>query len=163
MSEELKEAPCSVVVEKVKLAFTQLDNDVSTTALEALSQSPVSAKAIATLAPAVSGSCALLSIYDPQHSLLRVACVGNSRAVLGCYNENTAKYKAIPLSEDQTGFNISGSTKTEAEHRNEPKVLGPKTGRLLGMAIRRAFGDHRWKWKPEQIETAREKLWGSAP
>jgi pyruvate dehydrogenase phosphatase len=43
------------------------------------------AEAICRVAPASSGLCALLALYDPTSSerIVRVACLGASRAVLG--------------------------------------------------------------------------------
>ena len=57
---------------------------------------------MAHVAPAYSGSCALLSYYTSDSQLLRVACTGDSRAVLGRRNA-AGEWKAIALSSDQVG------------------------------------------------------------
>jgi serine/threonine protein phosphatase PrpC len=34
---------------------------------------------------------------------------------------------------------------------------------MLGIAVTRAFGDHRWKWDNEFIKAVQHKFWGTAP
>lgn len=121
------------------------------------------AAAMAALTPAFSGSCALLAAFDPERDVLRVACTGDSRAVLGRWDQATQSYTAIPLSVDQTGFNEAEVARLAALHPDEPDIIDPKTGRLLGIAVTRAFGDHRWKWDNEFIKTLQYKFWGTAP
>ena len=106
---------------------------------------PASLKAIGRLAPALSGSCALLCLFEPATSMLRVACVGDSRAVLGRVS-GSGDYSAIPMSIDQTGFNASEVARLATEHPADEKIIDEKTGRLHGLAVTRAFGDARWKW-----------------
>ena len=65
---------------------------------------------------------------------------------------------AIPLSQDQTGYNDSEVARLQAEHPNEPNMI--KKGRLLGLAVTRAFGDARWKWPRETQEKARDRFFG---
>ncbi|KAI9713928.1 MAG: hypothetical protein M1820_000658 [Bogoriella megaspora] len=162
VSNDLQNSYKYPIIATIQKAFLSLDNDISNVALAALSQPPASPTAIAALAPFVAGSCALLSIYDPSTSILRVACVGDSRAVLGRWNPETNSYTMIPLSEDQTGFNASENSRISAAHPGENNILTPKDGRMLGIAITRAFGDHRWKWTREQIVAVKEKFLGSS-
>lgn len=98
------------------------------------------------LAPAYAGSCALLSIYDPVSSTLHVACTGDSRAVLGQKGPD-GKWEGIPLSIDQTGYNEEEVARLKKEHPGEENMV--KDGRVLGLAVSRAFGDSRWKWPLE--------------
>ena len=75
------------------------------------------------------------SILTPQcqeHStqLLRVACVGDSRAVLGRKGAS-GDWEAIALSLDQNGYNSDESSRLRLKHPNEPEML--KDGRLLGL------------------------------
>ena len=49
---------------------------------------------ISRIAPTYSGSCALLAYYASDSQLLRVACTGDSRAILGRRNA-TGEWKAI--------------------------------------------------------------------
>lgn len=117
------------------------------------------AQALCSLAPAVAGSCALLAIYDRASSTLRTAVTGDSRAVLGSWSPKTATFSAEALSKDQTGFNQDEVRRLETEHPGETRdIIDAKSGRLLGMAVTRAFGDHRWKWPAEAIAAAQARF-----
>ncbi|OAA35565.1 hypothetical protein NOR_07950 [Metarhizium rileyi] len=103
--------------------------DDAKSAAEGASESgPGSAATCAAIAPAVSGSCALLSMYD------RTAVAGDSRAVLGYCAEALNRWH-----------------------------IDPKTGRLLSIAIIRAFGDHRWKLTQDTVKSLQGSLNGFAP
>jgi serine/threonine protein phosphatase PrpC len=152
------------IEENIKNTFLRIDKTIMDGARTAANWFPAAnAAAIAALMPAFSGSCALLAAFDPEKSTLRVACAGDSRAVLGRWDPAEQTYTTIPLSIDQTGFNPKEVSRLAAEHPDEPDIIDPKTGRLLGMAITRAFGDHRWKWDNDFIKTVQMKFWGSAP
>ncbi|KAK4503993.1 hypothetical protein PRZ48_004908 [Zasmidium cellare] len=120
------------------------------------------AQAVSAGALAFSGSCALLALFDPARSILRVANVGDSRAVLGRWDAASNKYVAVPMSVDQTGFNPDEVARLAQEHPGED-VVDPKTGRVHGLAVTRAFGDARWKWTEEDTKLAHEKIWGPSP
>lgn len=148
----------------IKNTFLRVDKQIMDSARTAANWFPAAnAAAIAALTPAFSGSCALLAAFDPANSTLRVACTGDSRAVLGRWDPSTQSYTAVPLSEDQTGFNDKEVARLAAAHPDEPDIIDPKSGRLMGIAITRAFGDHRWKWDNDFIRTVQAKFWGSAP
>jgi pyruvate dehydrogenase phosphatase len=168
VSSALTSLPPSATSEKItssiKTAFTTIDKTIMERAKTAANWYPAAnAAAIAALTPAFSGSCALLAAFDPSTSKLRVACTGDSRAVLGRWDPSTQSYIAIPLSEDQTGFNTKEVERLAQEHPGEPSVIDPKTGRMLGIAVTRAFGDHRWKWDNDTVKTCQYKFWGAAP
>lgn len=112
------------------------------------------------LAPAYAGSCALLSLYDPTSSTLHVACTGDSRAVLGQKNPN-GKWEAIPLSIDQTGYNAEEVERLQKEHPGEDEMV--KNGRVLGLAVSRAFGDSRWKWSLDFQKEMKDNFNGPSP
>lgn len=57
-------------------------------------------EAMSQLAPAYSGSCAIVSYYHSESRVLKVACTGDSRAVLGRRNA-AGEWEAIALSSDQ--------------------------------------------------------------
>ncbi|KAK7526161.1 protein phosphatase 2C [Phyllosticta citriasiana] len=149
-------------------AFTTLDATIMTTALAALKSSVPAGdpSVISALAPAIAGSCALLALYDPRSFTLRTACVGDSRAVMGRWNPQTNRYEARPLSVDQTGHNEAEVARLAAARPpGEPTedYLDPKSGRLLGLAVTRAFGDHRWKWPNAVVSDAQERFFGQGP
>lgn len=170
-------APSPVIAATLSRTFTSFDDTLHATALAAVrdpSARPGSAAVIAAIAPAVAGSCALLAMYDPARSTIRVACVGDSRAVLGRANDTSSSsttssssslYTAHPLSVDQTGFNPAERARILTAHPGEDEevLLNPSTGRLLGLAVTRAFGDHRWKWPDADIRAAQTKYWASEP
>lgn len=150
----------------IKRAFTDLDDRIMNNALKAAKAGyePGSAEVSAALAPAFAGSCALLTIYEPASSTLRTAVTGDSRAVLGSWSADTGTFTAHALSKDQTGFNEEEVKRLNAEHPGEgADILSPETGRLLGIAITRGFGDHRWKWTTDFIKFLQSNFYGTAP
>ncbi len=151
------------IVRTIKKAFRTVDHDMLQDASNrVLGGEGDLAHTIAMLAPAMSGSCALLALFDPARQVLRVANTGDSRAVLGRWDESKQAYVAIAMSEDQTGFNPNEIERMKREHPDED-VIDPKTGRVHGIAVSRAFGDARWKWSQEMTRTVYEKFWGPAP
>ncbi|KAF1974220.1 protein serine/threonine phosphatase 2C [Bimuria novae-zelandiae CBS 107.79] len=148
----------------IKDVFLKIDDGIMSRAKTAANWFPAAnAAAVTALTPAFSGSCALLAAFDPEQSKLRVACVGDSRAVLGRWDPLERKYVAQPLSIDQTGFNESEVTRIQEAHPGEDDILDAKSGRLMGLAVTRAFGDHRWKWDNDFIKQLQAKFWGTAP
>ncbi|KAM0262622.1 hypothetical protein ACHAQJ_001667 [Trichoderma viride] len=155
-----------VVDAAIKRAFTSLDDRILGTARKAAEAGyePGSTEVIAALAPALAGSCALLCIYDPKSSVLRTAVTGDSRAVLGSWSSESSSFVASALSKDQTGFNEDEVKRLNAEHPGEGEdMLSPKTGRLLGIAVTRGFGDHRWKWPNEFLNFLKSNYHGTEP
>ena len=151
--------------------FVRLDNDIMSNGLRALNESSSHVEALSMIAPARAGSCALVAMHNPANNILHVACVGDSRAVLGrrisnFYDESSDSesiWKAEPLSEDQTGFNVKERGRILAEHPGESEIVSEKSGRVLGIAVSRAFGDHRWKWPLSAVERCRDHFWGTSP
>ncbi|KAK5110109.1 hypothetical protein LTR62_006243 [Meristemomyces frigidus] len=133
----------------IKKGFLKLDHEITHDSAQKVLKSQSKKVAAEILAPALSGSCALLSFYDSQSKLLRVACTGDSRAVLGRRSNNgTGKWTATPLSIDQTGGTESEMARLRAEHPGEPQVT--MNGRILGgLEPSRAFGDAMYKWSME--------------
>lgn len=110
-------------------------------------------EALATLLPALSGSCALLAFLDAGRNKLHVACTGDSRAVMGVWvpdnSKEGGKWRVEPLSEDQTGRNPKEVERIQKEHPADEKDTVIVRGRVLGgLEPTRAFGDARYKWPP---------------
>ncbi|KAJ8473914.1 hypothetical protein ONZ45_g16126 [Pleurotus djamor] len=107
--------------------------------------------------PAVSGSCALLALFDTAHKNLYVACTGDSRAVAGVWEPSEGEkgsWRVEVLSEDQTGRNPSEKQRVNGEHPGEDVI---REGRILGgLEPSRAFGDARYKWPRAVQETLNE-------
>ncbi|PSS00846.1 phosphatase 2C-like domain-containing protein [Coniella lustricola] len=127
-------------------AFADLDKLIMKTAEDAAESNQPLQEKVRRFAPAFAGSFALLSLYDPQTSRLHVACTGDSRAVLGRQSPD-GKWEAVPLSIDQTGSNVAEVARLNTEHPGEEGLA--QDGRVLGLAVSRAFGDGRWKWPSE--------------
>lgn len=145
----------------IKKGFVRLDNEIVHGSVEKTLKMNSKRVAAELLAPAISGSCALLSFYDSSSKLLRVACTGDSRAVLGRRGP-TGKWTATALSEDQTGGTPSEMARLRAEHPGEEYVV--HHGRILGgLEPSRAFGDSIYKWSKEVQEKMKRNFFGRSP
>ncbi|KAJ4475463.1 phosphatase 2C-like domain-containing protein [Lentinula aciculospora] len=148
-----------IVSDTIKQAFKEVD-DVMIDVSEVLS-SPSKTNAVRTLRHAHSGSCALMSVYDVDTRILRVALTGDSRAVLGrkvsSKNGKTDAYEVHLLSYDQNAHNPKEVARLEAEHPGEEVV---KNGRVMGWGMARAFGDAAYKWSVDIQEQLYEKYLG---
>ncbi|KAL4997182.1 phosphatase 2C-like domain-containing protein [Aspergillus recurvatus] len=145
----------------IKQGFVRLDNDIVHGSVNQVFKSNSRRAAAELLAPALSGSCALLAFYDSQTQDLKVACAGDSRAVLGRRGEN-GKWTATPLSEDQTGGTPSEMKRLREEHPGEPSVV--RNGRILGqLEPSRSFGDAFYKWSKETQEKIKRQFFGRTP
>lgn len=145
----------------IKTGFSRLDNEIVHKSVEKVFKASSKAVAAELLQPALSGSCALLSFYDARSQLLRVACTGDSRAVLGRRSES-GKWTATALSEDQTGGNPNEAARMRKEHPGEDNVV--RNGRVLGgLEPSRAFGDAVYKWSRDTAYKLRENFFGRSP
>ncbi|KAI0020453.1 protein phosphatase 2C [Xylariomycetidae sp. FL0641] len=142
----------------MKAGFTRLDHEIVHDSVEKVLKSNSKRVAAELLGPALSGSCALLSFYDTSSKTLRVACTGDSRAVLG-RRASTGKWTATPLSEDQTGSNPKEAARMRKAHPGEERVV--HNGRVLGgLEPTRAFGDASYKWSREISDRLRASFFG---
>ncbi|KAH6847913.1 phosphatase 2C-like domain-containing protein [Chaetomium sp. MPI-CAGE-AT-0009] len=148
--------PPEAIDAAIKKGFLKLDDDIVNKSVQKVLQANNKTAAAELLAPALSGSCALLSFYDSRSKLLRVACTGDSRAVLG-RRSASGKWTATPLSVDQTGSNPDEAARLQKLHPNEPQVV--RNGRVLGgLEPTRAFGDASYKWTREISEKLRQQF-----
>lgn len=139
----LRYVPNSASIDQaIKNGFLKLDHEIVHKSIERLLTDNSKAKAAELLMPALSGSCALLSFYDTNSKLLKVAVTGDSRAILGSFRDN--KWTVRQLSIDQTGSSPTEVARIISEHPDEPNVV--RNGRVLGtLEPTRAFGDCRYK------------------
>lgn len=145
----------------IKRGFTRLDHEIVNESAQRALKGDSKRAAAEMLAPALSGSCALLSFYDSQSKLFRVACTGDSRAVLGRRGAN-GKWSATPLSEDQTGGTPSEAARLRLEHPGEDHVV--RNGRILGgLEPSRAFGDAFYKWSQDIQMKIKKSYFGRSP
>ncbi|KAJ9289337.1 hypothetical protein DTO021C3_3163 [Paecilomyces variotii] len=159
-SSPLQKPPEEIVQRAISQGFLDLDETIFNTALDAAKSNEPLYEKVDKLLPAFSGSCALLSLYDPITSTLHVACTGDSRAVLGQQRPD-GTWEVIPLSIDQTGRNEEEIARLYREHPGEEDIV--KDGRVLGLMVSRAFGDSRWKWPLEIQEEMKRNFYGPAP
>lgn len=141
--DNLRYVPNSATIDQaIKNGFLKLDHEVVNKNMERLLNDNNKAKAAELLMPALSGSCALLSFYDTNSKMLKVAVTGDSRALLGSFKDN--HWTVRQLSIDQTGSNPTEVARIISEHPDEPNVV--RNGRVLGtLEPTRAFGDCRYK------------------
>lgn len=145
----------------IKTGFNRLDYEIVHRSVEKVFKASSKMVAAELLQPALSGSCALLSFYDSRTKLLRVACTGDSRAVLG-RRSASGKWTATALSEDQTGGNPSEAARMRKEHPGEVNVV--RNGRVLGgLEPTRAFGDAVYKWSRDVASRLRQGFFGRSP
>lgn len=145
----------------IKQGFVRLDNDIVYESVDKVMKANSRRVAAELIAPALSGSCALLAFYDSKSQDLRVACTGDSRAVLGRRGPS-GKWIATALSEDQTGSTPSEVKRLREEHPDEPFVV--RNGRILGnLEPSRSFGDAFYKWKKETQDKIKSKFFGRTP
>ncbi|OAX44032.1 protein serine/threonine phosphatase 2C [Rhizopogon vinicolor AM-OR11-026] len=146
LDRELINAPLSV------LAANLDAESIKKNILPDLSKHPL---ALQTMLPAVSGSCALMAVFDTAHRHLYVACSGDSRAVAGIWEENDeghGSWRVEVLSEDQTGRNPNELKRIQSEHPPNEAGSVIRAGRILGgLEPSRAFGDARYKW-PREVQ-----------
>lgn len=142
----------------IRKSFLRLDHEIVHESVEKVMKANSRRVAAELLAPALSGSCALLSFYDSRTKLLKVACTGDSRAVLG-RRGSSGKWIATALSEDQTGATPSEVTRLRREHPGEEYVT--KNGRILGgLEPSRAFGDAVYKWSKSTADRMKSTFFG---
>ncbi|KAJ9411500.1 hypothetical protein DTO045G8_1132 [Paecilomyces variotii] len=145
----------------IKQGFVRLDNDIVYESVNKVMKANSRRAAAELLAPALSGSCALLAFYNSKSNDLKVACAGDSRAVLGRRGPS-GKWTATPLSEDQTGGTPSEMKRLREEHPGEPHVV--RNGRILGqLEPSRSFGDAFYKWSRETQDKIKRQFFGRTP
>jgi pyruvate dehydrogenase phosphatase len=145
----------------IKTGFNRLDHEIVHESVEKVFKANSKVVAAEVLGPALSGSCALLSFYDSDTKLLRVACTGDSRAILGRRGDS-GKWVATPLSVDQTGGNPDEEARMRKQHPGEENVI--RNGRVLGgLEPTRAFGDASYKWSREVSDRLKQSFFGRTP
>ena len=159
ITQDQRDSPTSsqAIDTSIKTSFLKLDDAILRAGQNGLTNPDLPYdQATSRVVTGYNGSCALLSLFDPTTRKLRVACAGDSRAVLGRQGAD-GKYTAVPLSVDQTGKNEDEIARLEKEHPNEPDMI--KGGRVLGIVVPRAFGDWLWKWDKSTQEDAQKRFY----
>ncbi|KAK2466049.1 hypothetical protein APHAL10511_001691 [Amanita phalloides] len=157
------------VTSSLQNAFTKLDTELLNAPLRVLANNidqesrknkaiPDLSKhplALSTMLPSLSGSCAIMALFDTANRDLYVACTGDSRAVAGIWEpmgRDQGQWRIEVLSEDQTGRNLEEKKRMQSEHPPDEADYVIREGRVLGgLEPTRAFGDARYKW-PRPIQ-----------
>lgn len=152
------DADDSILAAAIRNAFKSLDSDIVLSPIRLLERqglflsstasshtkgnvSEAQANAVQTLLPAMSGSCALLAFIDAARQKLHVASTGDSRAVMGTWDETAGKWRVDILTEDQTAKNSKEADRVRSEHPESEKDTVIARGRILGgLEPSRAFG-----------------------
>ncbi|KAJ1335561.1 pyruvate dehydrogenase phosphatase [Microdochium nivale] len=143
----------------IKSAFTRLDDTLVKSAEAVISSNAPLYEKLSRLEASYAGSCSLLTLYDPNTSKLRVACTGDSRAVLGRQAAD-GHWECVELSTDQTGSNQDEVARLNTQFPNEPNMIAG--GRVWGLMVSRAFGDGMWKWTSALKKTLRDSFNGTS-
>ncbi|OZJ04499.1 hypothetical protein BZG36_02257 [Bifiguratus adelaidae] len=151
------------IVESIQKAFLILDDTIVNRNVQPYldSSHSVSTVSTAALVTALAGSCGLLAYIDNRD--LYVACVGDSRAVLGSRDSVTGRWTANALTEDQTGRNKTEVTRMQKEHPGEEDTVIQRGRVLGGLEPTRAFGDARYKWSAAAQEAVFAKYFPGKP
>ncbi|KAJ3495821.1 hypothetical protein NLG97_g3116 [Lecanicillium saksenae] len=138
----------------IETSFTEFDDSIIQRYIDQANNKDVALdEKIHSMELAMSGSCALIILYNPNTKTLYTACTGDSRAVLG-QQALDGMWESMALSEDQKGNNEAEMTRVRQEHPGEEAAT--KNGKVLGMVVTRAFGDFPWKASYEmQLEFGR--------
>ncbi|KAF9534686.1 phophatase 2C family protein [Crepidotus variabilis] len=151
LDKELLQTPLRI------LANSMNQEDYKNQTIPDLSKHPL---ALTVMKPAISGSCALLAVFDTAHRDLYVAVTGDSRAVAGVWEpsaDGKGQWRVEVLTEDQTGRNPSEKARIQSEHPKDEEDYVIREGRVLGgLEPTRAFGDARYKWPRLVQETLNE-------
>jgi pyruvate dehydrogenase phosphatase len=128
----LLNSPSSLAIDQaIRRGFTTLDDDIVLNSVKKLLKNPSKRLAADILLPAHAGSCALLTFLDSQTGRLKVACTGDSRAILGRKDAKSGKWVVEVLTIDQTGRNLDEVNRMRLEHPGEERDV-IKRGRVLG-------------------------------
>jgi pyruvate dehydrogenase phosphatase len=149
----------------IENAFVDLDDDIMFYSINRLlntSPKPDGLNCInENLLSALAGSCAILAYIDTIDKGLYIACTGDSRAVLGVKEDNEKgekKWKAVALSEDQTGRSEKEVKRLNKEHPGEEGNI-IINGRIFGgLEPTRSFGDSKYKWNMKMQEAVFTKF-----
>lgn len=141
---------------KIKEIFLNVDNAVVHQGVDSIFSSSSKTAAVRPRSLALSGTSALISFYDLETRLLKIALAGNSRGVLGRRvqkndgNQKFSYYEVHVLTPDQTSENSSELAAHARSGSNESNLT-------------RAFGLAAYKWSREIQERMHREYLGDPP
>ncbi|KAF7777727.1 hypothetical protein Agabi119p4_3799 [Agaricus bisporus var. burnettii] len=147
----------------IRKAFLDVDHGVVDQAPDMIISSPSQALNMVQLSAAVSGSTGMLAVYDESRRILKVANVGDARAVLGrkALHENGMPcFEVHVLSSEHTSSNPSELARLQESHSDtDIKVLQEYVER----DITRAFGLAMCKWSQSLQDRIYRDYLGESP
>lgn len=143
------------VDQAIEHGFVALDDVFMQNAQQTMDSNASFAEKVQRLTPGSNGSCALLTLFDPSTRTLRVACTGDSRAVMG-YQSPDGKWETVALSVDQNVKNEAEIARVHREHPGEEATL-VNGSYYMGLQPTRVFGDGRQKWPLELFNEAAKR------
>lgn len=142
----------SDVAEAMENAALRLDQDISEEALRHIEDPRI-------LSVAMSG--AVSCTVHIENNNLHVASTGDCGVVMGSLNE-ADQWVTRKLSVSHCAENPAEVRRIRAEHPVSERNTVIRADRLLGqLAPLRAFGDVRYKWSREELETVAEPHFGN--
>lgn len=153
--------PYSEATDKIiKEVFLSLDNEIVHGIPDNVMSSSSWAAKIMPLGVALSGASALLSFYDCDTRMLKLALAGNSRAILGRLSENEDVYEVHVLTTEHTLQNPEEQARINALYPDKQILT---SSQWSGKGVTRAFGLAAYKWSRELQERVHRDYLGDIP
>jgi pyruvate dehydrogenase phosphatase len=163
-STELKqEVPSEEFDKTIRKAFGDMEHGIVKQSREMIFSSPSKALNSYPLSSAIAGSTAMLAFYDDETRILKIANIGDGRAVLGRQAERedgTQYLKVEVLTSEHTSTNPSEYARLHGAHSAEEVSIIQK---YIGRDITRAFGLAMCKWSQDVQERIHKEYMGEPP
>ncbi|KAF9445769.1 protein serine/threonine phosphatase 2C [Macrolepiota fuliginosa MF-IS2] len=149
-SAELKsDVPSEGYDNSIKKAFRDVDHGIVNQAQQMIFSSPLQALNTIQLSAAVQGTTAMLSFYDDESRILKIANTGDGRAVVGRPSrreDGTLYIEVHVLTTEHTSANPVEQARLLNSHPDTDIGILQK---YIGRDITRAFGLSMCKWSQE--------------
>jgi pyruvate dehydrogenase phosphatase len=148
----------------IRDVFLAMDDEIVHRVPESAMSSSSFVAGIQPLGVALSGASALLSFYDRESRMLKLALTGNSRAVLGRLTENKdglPVYEVHVLTAEHTLENPAERARIDALYPDQNPFFNPQWQNAR--RVTRAFGLAMYKWSREVQERVYRDYLGDLP
>ena len=149
MPDDVTEENLASDIQKV---LERLDEDMKLAAIDSVPPgiAPFTAETVSAHAPMISGSSALICIYDLRRRSLRTVQVGTSRAIRGDWDRLRRDFHVDVLVVEHNGLNDTEVEDMDMRHPGENLFRGSSL-------ITRAFGYLQWKWDLDETNWLAEQ------
>ncbi|KXN80948.1 hypothetical protein AN958_06557 [Leucoagaricus sp. SymC.cos] len=151
-----KEVPSGELDQGLKRAFSNVEHGI-------INSSTSEAPNAYPLASAITGATATVAFYDDETKILKIAHVGDARAVLGrrVEGEDGSHHLEVEvLTSDHTSVNLSEQARLGNTHTAEEVSIIRK---YIGRDVTRAFGLAMCKWGQDVQERMHREYMGEPP